>query len=187
METSIASSPSIGKEEVFNPTYESNVHFDWGLEGCAMEMEVDKEEGVMDNVVSEPRSQQQEKVEVYRKWGLTEDEIFATFKRQPWFMTKSEDKINGVMDFLVNKMGWESSLVARIPIIISLSLEKRIVPRCAVYQALLLKGLIKTNKISLATFLNMSETKLVKKILSYDKEEGPELLSLYKEKMDLAK
>ncbi|XP_058203066.1 transcription termination factor MTERF5, chloroplastic-like [Rhododendron vialii] len=32
------------------------------------------------------------KVEVYRKWGLTEDEIFVTFKRQPWFMTKSEDK-----------------------------------------------------------------------------------------------
>ncbi|KAG5521641.1 hypothetical protein RHGRI_034013 [Rhododendron griersonianum] len=59
METSIASSPSIGKEEVFNPTYESNVHFDWGLEGCAMEMEVDKEEGAMDNVVSEPRSQQE--------------------------------------------------------------------------------------------------------------------------------
>ncbi|KAG5516843.1 hypothetical protein RHGRI_037542 [Rhododendron griersonianum] len=59
METSIASSPSIGKEEVFYPTYESNVHFDWGLEGCAMEMEVDKEEGAMDIVVSEPRSQQE--------------------------------------------------------------------------------------------------------------------------------
>ncbi|KAG5567257.1 hypothetical protein RHGRI_002722 [Rhododendron griersonianum] len=58
METSIASSPSIGKEEVFNPIYESNVHFDWGLKGCAMEMEVDKEEGAMDNIVSEPRSQQ---------------------------------------------------------------------------------------------------------------------------------
>ncbi|KAI8572430.1 hypothetical protein RHMOL_Rhmol01G0197600 [Rhododendron molle] len=59
METSIASSPSIGKEEVFDPTYESNVYFDWGLEGCAMEMEVDKEEGAMDVVVSEPKSQQE--------------------------------------------------------------------------------------------------------------------------------
>ncbi|KAG5555447.1 hypothetical protein RHGRI_006187 [Rhododendron griersonianum] len=59
MVTSIASSPSIGKEEVFDPTYESNVHFDWGLEGCAMEMEVDKEEGAMDVVVSEPKSQQE--------------------------------------------------------------------------------------------------------------------------------
>ncbi|KAI8554783.1 hypothetical protein RHMOL_Rhmol05G0123700 [Rhododendron molle] len=59
METSIASSPSIGKEEVFDPTYESNVYFDWGLDGCAMEMEVDKEEGVMDVAVSEPKSQQE--------------------------------------------------------------------------------------------------------------------------------
>ncbi|XP_058211530.1 uncharacterized protein LOC131323700 [Rhododendron vialii] len=57
METSIASSLSIGKEEVSNPIYESNMHFDWGLEGCAMEMEVDKEEGAMDVVVSEPKSQ----------------------------------------------------------------------------------------------------------------------------------
>ncbi|KAG5563633.1 hypothetical protein RHGRI_006172 [Rhododendron griersonianum] len=57
METSIASSSSIGKE-VFDPTYESNVYFDWGLDGCAMEMEVDKEEGALDVVVSKPKSQQ---------------------------------------------------------------------------------------------------------------------------------
>ncbi|KAI8567981.1 hypothetical protein RHMOL_Rhmol02G0163800 [Rhododendron molle] len=59
METFIASSPSIGKEEVFDPTYESNVHFDRELEGCAMEMEVDKEEVAMDVVVSELKSQQE--------------------------------------------------------------------------------------------------------------------------------
>ncbi|KAI8557870.1 hypothetical protein RHMOL_Rhmol04G0044300 [Rhododendron molle] len=59
METPIASSSSIGKEEVFDPTYESNVYFDWRLDGCAMEMEVDKEEGAMDVVVSEPKSQQE--------------------------------------------------------------------------------------------------------------------------------
>ncbi|KAG5557382.1 hypothetical protein RHGRI_007590 [Rhododendron griersonianum] len=58
METSIASSPSIGKEKFFDLIYESNVHFDWRLEGCAMEMEVDKEEVAMDVVVSEPKSQQ---------------------------------------------------------------------------------------------------------------------------------
>ncbi|KAI8558977.1 hypothetical protein RHMOL_Rhmol04G0138300 [Rhododendron molle] len=59
METSIASSPSISKQEVFHPTYESNVHFDWGLEGCAMEIEVDKEDVAIDVVVLEPKSQQQ--------------------------------------------------------------------------------------------------------------------------------
>ncbi|KAI8535494.1 hypothetical protein RHMOL_Rhmol10G0178900 [Rhododendron molle] len=58
MEISIASSPSIGKEEVFDATYESNVYFNWGLDGGTMEMEIDKEEGAMDVVVSEPKSQQ---------------------------------------------------------------------------------------------------------------------------------
>ncbi|KAG5562170.1 hypothetical protein RHGRI_005046 [Rhododendron griersonianum] len=59
METSIASSHSIGKEEVFDPTYESNLHFDWELEECAIELEIDKEEVVMYVVVSEPKSQQE--------------------------------------------------------------------------------------------------------------------------------
>ncbi|KAE9445693.1 hypothetical protein C3L33_22407, partial [Rhododendron williamsianum] len=124
------------------------------------------------------------KIEVYQKWGLTKDEIFVAFKKRPWFMTISEDKINGVMDFLVNEMGWECSFITTNPLIISLSLEKRIVPRCAVYQALLLKGLIKTKSFNLATFLSISEMMFIKKVLSYHGE-GPELLNLYKEKLDL--
>lgn len=125
--------------------------------------------------------------EVYQKWGLTEDEIFVAFRQHPCFMAKSEDKINGVMDFLVNEMGLESSSIARYPTFFSMSLEKRIVPRCAVYQALLSKGLIKTNQISVAKFLVISETAFVKKVLSYHEEEGPKLLNLFKEKLDLAK
>ncbi|KAE9452916.1 hypothetical protein C3L33_15181, partial [Rhododendron williamsianum] len=84
-------------------------------------------------------------------------------------------------------MGWESSLVARQPKIIKLSLEKRIVPRSAVYQALLLQGLIKTNGISLSTWLNLSEKEFRKKVLSYKMEEAPELLKLCNETLDLAK
>ncbi|XP_028053244.1 uncharacterized protein LOC114257661 [Camellia sinensis] len=55
------------------------------------------------------------KVEVYRKWGLSEDDILVSFGKYPWCMIASEHKIMRVMDFLVNKMGWESSLVARSP------------------------------------------------------------------------
>ncbi|XP_057467288.1 uncharacterized protein LOC130756732 [Actinidia eriantha] len=86
------------------------------------------------------KSTWEKKVDVYKKWGWTEEEILVAFKKHPCCMTASEDKINGVMDFLVNKMGLESSLVVKRSILISLSLEKRIVPRCAVYQALLSKG-----------------------------------------------
>lgn len=89
------------------------------------------------------KSTWENKVEVYKKWGWIQDEILVAFKKHPSCMIVSEDKIDGVMDFLVNKMGWESSLVAKRPKIITQSLEKRIVPRNAVYQALLLQGLIK--------------------------------------------
>ncbi|KAG5553113.1 hypothetical protein RHGRI_011098 [Rhododendron griersonianum] len=42
METSIASSPSIGKEEVLDP--ESSMYYHWGLDGAIEEMDVDKED-----------------------------------------------------------------------------------------------------------------------------------------------
>ncbi|KAI8566085.1 hypothetical protein RHMOL_Rhmol02G0012100 [Rhododendron molle] len=133
------------------------------------------------------KSTWEKKVEVYKKWGWTQDEILVAFKMHPRCMTVSEDKINGVMDFLVKKMGWESSLVARAPKIIQLSLEKRIVPRIAVYQALLSQGLIKASDIRFTTWIDLSEKMFLKKILSYKKEEATELLKLYKEKLDLAK
>ncbi|XP_058202618.1 uncharacterized protein LOC131317056 [Rhododendron vialii] len=133
------------------------------------------------------KSTWEKKVEVYKKWGWTQDEILVAFKKHPNCMIASQDKINRVMDFLVKKMGWESSLVARRPKIIQLILEKRIVPRSAVYKALLLQGLIKTNGISLSTWLNFSEKQFRKKVLSYKMEEAPELLKLYNETLDLAK
>ncbi|XP_058203235.1 uncharacterized protein LOC131317690 [Rhododendron vialii] len=124
------------------------------------------------------------KVKIYRKWGLTEDEISVAFKKRPWFMTTSEDKINRVMDFFVNKMGWEPLFIARDPRVIQMSLEKRVVPRSAVYEALLLQGLIKASDISLTTLLNYPEKQFLKKIWSWKKEEAPKLLKLYNEKLD---
>ena len=45
-----------------------------------------------------------------------------------------EEKITEAMDFLVNKMGCPSTIIARNPIIILFNLEKRIVLRCLVIQ-----------------------------------------------------
>ncbi|GFZ19036.1 hypothetical protein Acr_27g0007750 [Actinidia rufa] len=126
------------------------------------------------------------KVDVYKKWGWTDDEILLAFKKYPWCMTVSENKINRVMEFLVNKMGLESSLVASRPKLVSLSLEKRTVPRCAVYQVLLSKGLIKSNAISLMTLLVSPEKRFIEKIVNRYKDEAPELLKLSTEKLDLS-
>lgn len=132
------------------------------------------------------KSTWEKKVEVYKKWGLSEDDILVAFGKHPWCMIASEHKISGVMDFFVNKMGLEYSFVVRSPALISLSLEKRIVPRCEVYKVLLSKGLIKDNDISLTKMLVSSENWFLNKVVYRHEEEAPKLLKLYKEKLALA-
>ncbi|KAA8527475.1 hypothetical protein F0562_034810 [Nyssa sinensis] len=102
------------------------------------------------------------KMEVFKKWGLSEDEVLVAFGKHPWCMITSEDKIMRVMDFFVNKMGWDSSIVAKRPVLLSLSLEKRIIPRYLVYQVLLSKGLIKKD-FNLVTMLVCPEKVFLKK------------------------
>ncbi|KAL0548363.1 hypothetical protein IC582_012812 [Cucumis melo] len=80
------------------------------------------------------KSSWDKKVEVYRKWGLSEEEIRLAFRRHPMCMAFSEDKTNGVMDFFVNKIGCQSSFVARKPSLLSFSLKKKILPRGYIYQ-----------------------------------------------------
>ncbi|CAL5347004.1 hypothetical protein CsSME_00033234 [Camellia sinensis var. sinensis] len=102
-------------------------------------------------------------------------------------MMASVHKITRVMEFFVNKMGWDSSFLARSPILVGLSLEKRIVPRCAIYHVLMSKGLINCNNISLVTMLRYTEKQFLKRIVYCHEEETLELLKLYKEKLALAK
>ena len=65
------------------------------------------------------------KMEVYRRWCLTDDEIMSMFRLDPLCMKSSEKKIMSVMDFLVNKMGWEPAAFARYPTVFLCSLEKK--------------------------------------------------------------
>ncbi|XP_004134480.3 transcription termination factor MTERF4, chloroplastic-like [Cucumis sativus] len=122
------------------------------------------------------------KVEILRKWGLSEEDIRLAFRRNPWCMRVSEDKINGAMDFFVNKMGCESSFAARRPVLLSFSLKKRILPRGYVYQVLLSKGLIKKNE-NLGLFFESPEKRFIEKYINPRKEQIPELLELYKQKL----
>ncbi|RVX20722.1 hypothetical protein CK203_002822 [Vitis vinifera] len=85
----------------------------------------------------------EQRMEVYKRWGLTDDEIMSMFRLDPLCMRSSEKKIMSVMDFLVNKMGWEPATIARYPTVFMRSLEKKIIPRCSVVKVLQMKGLVK--------------------------------------------
>ncbi|XAR62568.1 hypothetical protein NMG60_11017385 [Bertholletia excelsa] len=132
------------------------------------------------------RSTWKKKLEVYKKWGWSEEEILATFMKFPPIMLTSEDKIMRQMDYLVNKMGQDSSCIQRRPTVIKLSLEKRIIPRCELHEILLSKGLINRKNHNLLETLKYTEERFLK-FLNYHDKEAPKLLKLYMEKLALAK
>ncbi|CBI37154.3 unnamed protein product, partial [Vitis vinifera] len=52
-------------------------------------------------------STRQQKMEMYRRWGWSEDEILSAFRRRPQCMQLSEKKVNKVLDFLMyRRWGW---------------------------------------------------------------------------------
>ncbi|KAM7479587.1 hypothetical protein LguiA_027800 [Lonicera macranthoides] len=123
------------------------------------------------------RSNWERKCELYRKWGWSDNEILAAFKKVPTCMAVSGEKIEMVMDFLVNKMGWNASDVVKCPCVVLYSLENRIIPRCLVVQFLLSKGLIK--KKHLMTVIGMAKKKFLNKFVDPYCAEFPEVLNLY--------
>ncbi|KAF2322061.1 hypothetical protein GH714_006138 [Hevea brasiliensis] len=124
------------------------------------------------------------KIEVYRRCGFSEDEIWLIFRKHPMCMALSEKKVMDTVDFLVCKMGWQPAAVARRPITLCLSLEKRIMPRCSVVRVLLLKGLIQGD-IHLSSVFMASEKLFLERFVIKYQEHVPQLLDIYQGKMGL--
>nr|GMD74482.1 Transcription termination factor like [Ipomoea batatas] len=119
----------------------------------------------------------EKKIEAYKKCGFSEAEILKAFKDNPRCILVSTRKILAVMDFLFNKMGFKRSMFLNRPVIISLSLEKRVIPRCLVYQDLLAKGLI-NERLRLVSMLEASEKKFLEKYIARHGKEAPHLLKV---------
>ena len=86
------------------------------------------------------------KVELYKKFGLTEVEIFKAIKRQPYFMACSEEKIKSLMNFYTYTMKLKPSATATYPRLLLYSFDARIQPRFNVLNILASKKLLKRTK-----------------------------------------
>ncbi|KAL1534634.1 hypothetical protein AAHA92_30795 [Salvia divinorum] len=87
-----------------------------------------------------------EKVRHYTRWGWSEDQVLVVIRKNPRIM----------------------------PAILGLSFERRIVPRCAFYQALLSKGFVKSS--SLGLLLVCSHSLFLEKYVKRFGEKDPEIL-----------
>ncbi|RZC90807.1 hypothetical protein C5167_028639 [Papaver somniferum] len=125
------------------------------------------------------KSNRESRVAVYRRFGLSEEQIHHAFRYHPLCMMTSEKKITSVMDYLVNQMGYSSSYIAQNPYIFCYSLEKRIIPRCSVYKILTSKGLVK-NQFSLTSLLVISEKSFSMKFVKEYAQKVPQLSEVYK-------
>ncbi|MCH93487.1 mTERF protein [Trifolium medium] len=126
-----------------------------------------------------------EKVDAFKKWGWSDEDAHEAFRKKPDCMITSINKINLVMSFWVNQMGWDAMAIAKSPYILSLSLEKRIIPRALVVQFLLKKGLRKKDA-SLTYPFKKSEMLFLDRFIKPFKEDSSYLLKLYEEKPSLA-
>ncbi|CAH9129789.1 unnamed protein product [Cuscuta epithymum] len=125
------------------------------------------------------KSTWEKKVQAYKNWELSEDQIIEAFVRNPWIMACSEEKILQGMGFLVNKMGFKSSDILKSPVMFMLSLEKRIIPRSFVYQTLAAEGLLTEDLKLLSRMLVASEEKFLSKFVKCYESKVPDLLKLY--------
>ncbi|XP_027332556.1 uncharacterized protein LOC113847565 [Abrus precatorius] len=124
----------------------------------------------------------QRKVDLYKKWGWSEEDVISAFVRYPWCMLASEAKIEAMMEYFVNHLGWKSHMLAQQPVLIMMSVEKRLIPRAFVLQFLQSKGLIKD--VNLAGAFKVAEKTFLKKYVNCFEKEASQLLKLYEERRD---
>ncbi|KAF5733729.1 hypothetical protein HS088_TW16G00169 [Tripterygium wilfordii] len=126
------------------------------------------------------------KSEIYRRLGWSEDEFLSAFRSFPKCMDYSEKNITRKMDFFVNKLGWPPAAVAKLPCVLGLSMEKRIIPRSSVIEILLNKGLI-MKKPALSSLLTISDTRFRDRFVVTYQEQVPQLLDIFQGKVKLVK
>jgi mTERF domain-containing protein len=118
---------------------------------------------------------------VLMSFGWSESEFLSAFRVQPMLMLCSEKKIRDVMDFLMNKVGLKPSDIARGPNLFLVSVERRMIPRCAVLQVLMSKAMVK--EINLISALNSNKQYFEKKFVTPYLEDAPEVIKAFQGKM----
>ncbi|KAH0464776.1 hypothetical protein IEQ34_004879 [Dendrobium chrysotoxum] len=120
--------------------------------------------------------------QLYHSLGWSAEETISAFKKFPICMTISDNNIKRTFDFFVKRLNWMPSFVAKQPVLLCYSLEKTVVPRHNVMNILASKGL-EIKKLSMTTILRTSEKKFLDKYVLKYKDQAPEVLEAYKNKI----
>jgi len=123
------------------------------------------------------------KVEVFKKWGWSEEHVRVAFKKHPYCMMTSREKLDAVFSFWVEVLGYSALELFKYPTIFQSSLPKRIVPRSLVLRFLDKEGLRKKGASNGMPFIMTENVFLVKFVCCFEKHSS-QLLKMYEESMN---
>ncbi|XP_040380220.1 transcription termination factor MTERF4, chloroplastic-like [Oryza brachyantha] len=122
------------------------------------------------------------KVALYRSFGLSESELFEAIKKQPTILLGAEETIKRKALFFREELNLEMRDAMANPVFVAYSLEKTILPRCAVLSVLMRKGKIKPD-IQLPQALYGSDKTFTKKYVQRYAADVPDVVKAYEGKI----
>uniref|UniRef100_A0A0D9WGB9 Uncharacterized protein n=1 Tax=Leersia perrieri TaxID=77586 RepID=A0A0D9WGB9_9ORYZ len=123
------------------------------------------------------------KVALYRSLGLSESEVFEAFKKQPTALLVADDTIRKKARFFREMLKLEMKDVMVNPVVVSYSLEKTILPRCAVLSVLVREGKIKPD-IRFPNALIGSAKTFCEKYVNRHAADVPDVIDAYEGKIE---
>ncbi|RWV80126.1 hypothetical protein GW17_00058648, partial [Ensete ventricosum] len=110
-------------------------------------------------------------------FGWSEYDFLAAFRKAPTLVRCSLKSLQRKMEFLINETRCAPSYLATHPVMLLLSLEKRLIPRYRILTGLKSRGLYNVN-LQMFTYMKYPEKKFLEKFVIRYKE-CPEHIELY--------
>jgi mTERF domain-containing protein, mitochondrial len=99
-----------------------------------------------------------------KRLGFSQDEVTSLVNRSPNALKITEELMGRKLEFLIKEMGFDKLFVITNPVFLTLSLDKRLIPRNLVKKLLELKGLSGA-KGSFTTYVIPNEKQFIKRIV----------------------
>ena len=113
-----------------------------------------------------------------RTLGCSESEVSTAVSKKPAILGLSDEILLCKIEFLVNEAAMEPRYIVERPVLLTYSLEKRLVPRHYVMKVLQEKGLLSTN-MNLFTFTQFGEETFKLRFIDCHKDSVPDLADAY--------
>jgi mTERF domain-containing protein len=114
---------------------------------------------------------------------LSEDEVFAAFRNQPAILNFGEENIRKKVRFLLDELKLGIHDVIARPVIMGYSLEKCVLPRCAVLSVLMREGKIQRDIKLLPALLAGSSSCFLTRFVFRHADDVPDVVKAYEGKI----